>query len=133
MPHIRQDTASKYLAVVWIHDTLHGLAGEPHHQYQPTRRTGTIGSILYSIHHHKYGRVRKGCAQAIVDDDHRRLRECESSLRTVHVFSWMQLTLHGPYQVLIGDSIVWWRVCVVWKNRIVYCLGPLLIALTIGT
>ena len=45
----------------------------------------------------------------------------------------MQLTLHGPYQVLIGDSIVWWRVCVVWKNRIVYCLGPLLIALTIGT
>ncbi|KAM5542767.1 hypothetical protein V8D89_003728 [Ganoderma adspersum] len=45
--------------------------------------------------------------------------------------SWM-MTIAVSVNVLIGDSIVWWRVCVVWRNRIVYCLGPLLIVLTIA-
>ena len=27
---------------------------------------------------------------------------------------------------------MWWRACVVWRTRTVYCLGPLLIALTFG-
>ena len=35
-------------------------------------------------------------------------------------------------QLIIGDSIVWWRVCAVWRNRPVYCLRPLLIVLIFG-
>ncbi|KAM5542746.1 hypothetical protein V8D89_003707 [Ganoderma adspersum] len=45
--------------------------------------------------------------------------------------SWM-MTIALAIDVLIGDSIVWWRVCAVWRNRVVYCIGPLLIALTIA-
>ena len=36
-------------------------------------------------------------------------------------------------QLIIGDSIVWWRVCAVWRNRLVYYLGPLTIILIFGT
>ncbi|KAM5542766.1 hypothetical protein V8D89_003727 [Ganoderma adspersum] len=45
--------------------------------------------------------------------------------------SWM-MTIAFMINVLISDSIVWWRVCAVWRNRVVYCMGPLLIALTIA-
>ena len=34
---------------------------------------------------------------------------------------------------MIGDSIVWWRVCAVWQNRVVNCVGPILIVLATGT
>ncbi|TBU33820.1 hypothetical protein BD309DRAFT_55444 [Dichomitus squalens] len=42
--------------------------------------------------------------------------------------SWMMTAALGM-NILIGDSIVWWRACVLWKNRVVYCVGPLLIML----
>ncbi|KAM5539166.1 hypothetical protein V8D89_007039 [Ganoderma adspersum] len=43
--------------------------------------------------------------------------------------SWM-MTAALATNLLIGDSIVWWRVCAVWpRNRAVCCLGPLLIVL----
>ncbi|KAI1789897.1 hypothetical protein LXA43DRAFT_545702 [Ganoderma leucocontextum] len=42
--------------------------------------------------------------------------------------SWM-MTFALGINLLVGDSIVWWRACAVWRNRTVYCIGPLLIAL----
>ncbi|KAM5539188.1 hypothetical protein V8D89_007061 [Ganoderma adspersum] len=45
--------------------------------------------------------------------------------------SWM-MTIALGINLIIGDSIVWWRVCAVWRNRPMYCLGPLLIALIFG-
>lgn len=35
-------------------------------------------------------------------------------------------------QCVIGDAIVWWRACVIWRNRVVYVIGPLLVSLTVG-
>ena len=35
-------------------------------------------------------------------------------------------------QCIIGDAIVWWRACVIWRNRVVYCIGPILVSLTVG-
>ncbi|KAM5543429.1 hypothetical protein V8D89_002680 [Ganoderma adspersum] len=43
--------------------------------------------------------------------------------------SWM-MTIALIINILIGDSIVWWRVCVVWRHRVVTWAGPLLILLT---
>ena len=37
-----------------------------------------------------------------------------------------------PLQWIIGDAIVWWRACVIWRNKVVYCLGPVFVALTLG-
>ncbi|KAM5539183.1 hypothetical protein V8D89_007056 [Ganoderma adspersum] len=45
--------------------------------------------------------------------------------------SWM-MTIALGINLIVGDSIVWWRVCVVWKNRVVYCVGPVLIVLVLG-
>ena len=35
-------------------------------------------------------------------------------------------------QWIIGDAIVWWRACVIWRNEVVYWVGPLLLTLTLG-
>ena len=35
-------------------------------------------------------------------------------------------------QVLLGDAIVWWRACVVWRHKLVYCLGAVLLSITVG-
>ncbi|PIL23085.1 hypothetical protein GSI_14393 [Ganoderma sinense ZZ0214-1] len=43
--------------------------------------------------------------------------------------SWM-MTIALIINILIGDSIVWWRVCVVWRHWVVYYTGPLLIVVT---
>ena len=55
-------------------------------------------------------------------------------------FSYREATAHpslthmrATFQLAIGDSIVWWRVCALWRHRIVYRTGPLLIVLTSGT
>ncbi|PIL26784.1 hypothetical protein GSI_11120 [Ganoderma sinense ZZ0214-1] len=45
--------------------------------------------------------------------------------------SWM-MTIALGLNLIVGDSIVWWRVCAVWKNRVVYTVGPLLIVLIFG-
>ncbi|KAM5539185.1 hypothetical protein V8D89_007058 [Ganoderma adspersum] len=45
--------------------------------------------------------------------------------------SWMMTTALG-INLIIGDSIVWWRVCAVWRNWVVYCVGPFLIILIFG-
>ncbi|KAM5536539.1 hypothetical protein V8D89_009816, partial [Ganoderma adspersum] len=33
---------------------------------------------------------------------------------------------------MVGDSVVWWRACVIWRNKVVYCLGPLLVTFSLG-
>ena len=38
-----------------------------------------------------------------------------------------------PRQIILGDAVVWWRACVIWQNRAVYCTGPILLGLTLGT
>ena len=35
-------------------------------------------------------------------------------------------------QVIIGDAVVWWRACVIWRHRAVYYAGPMLLLLTLG-
>ncbi|TBU34327.1 hypothetical protein BD311DRAFT_747542 [Dichomitus squalens] len=42
------------------------------------------------------------------------------------------MTMALGLNVVLGDSIVWWRACAVWRNRLVYYGGALLIALTVG-
>ncbi|PIL36459.1 hypothetical protein GSI_00148 [Ganoderma sinense ZZ0214-1] len=50
--------------------------------------------------------------------------------RDVEKQSWM-LTVALGINVLLGDVIVWWRACVVWRNRLVYCLGAVLLSVTV--
>ncbi|TBU54539.1 hypothetical protein BD310DRAFT_68942 [Dichomitus squalens] len=38
---------------------------------------------------------------------------------------------HCAVQVMIGDAVVWWRACFIWQNRLINCLGPLLLTLTL--
>ncbi|KAM5536531.1 hypothetical protein V8D89_009808 [Ganoderma adspersum] len=33
---------------------------------------------------------------------------------------------------IIGDAIVWWRACVIWRNKAVYWVGPVLVTCTLG-
>ncbi|PIL28294.1 hypothetical protein GSI_09582 [Ganoderma sinense ZZ0214-1] len=33
---------------------------------------------------------------------------------------------------ILGDAIVWWRACVIWRTKAVYCIGPVLVACTLG-
>ena len=35
-----------------------------------------------------------------------------------------------PSQITLGDIIVWWRVCVLWRKRAIIALA---LALTVGT
>ncbi|KAM5532362.1 hypothetical protein V8D89_013956 [Ganoderma adspersum] len=48
--------------------------------------------------------------------------------------SWVATIALGinVLQFIIGDAIVWWRACVIWRNRVVYCLGPLLVTVILG-
>ncbi|KAI1792562.1 hypothetical protein LXA43DRAFT_887340 [Ganoderma leucocontextum] len=50
--------------------------------------------------------------------------------RDVEKQSWM-LTVALGINVLLGDAIVWWRACVVWRHRFVYCLGVILLSVTV--
>ncbi|KAM5540700.1 hypothetical protein V8D89_005731 [Ganoderma adspersum] len=50
--------------------------------------------------------------------------------RDVGKQSWM-LTVALGINVLLGDAIVWWRACVVWRHRLVYCLGGVLLSVTV--
>ncbi|EJF57033.1 hypothetical protein DICSQDRAFT_163594 [Dichomitus squalens LYAD-421 SS1] len=50
--------------------------------------------------------------------------------RVVGIQSWM-MTIAAGTNIIIGDAVVWWRACVVWSNRIVYFMGPPLLALTL--
>ena len=36
------------------------------------------------------------------------------------------------YQVCIGDALLWWRACGIWRSRVVYCIGFSLMILTFG-
>ena len=42
------------------------------------------------------------------------------------------MRLRSMLQFVIGDAIVWWRTCVIWQNKVVYCIGPLLVAFSVG-
>ena len=35
-------------------------------------------------------------------------------------------------QVAVGDAIVWWRACVIWRSKIIYCIGPIIITITLS-
>ena len=35
-------------------------------------------------------------------------------------------------QWIIGDAIVWWRACVIWRKRVIYYIGLLLVTCTLG-
>ncbi|TBU41813.1 hypothetical protein BD309DRAFT_992123 [Dichomitus squalens] len=50
--------------------------------------------------------------------------------RVVGIQSWM-MTIAAGTNIIIGDAVVWWRACVVWSNKIVYFMGPPLLALTL--
>ena len=39
---------------------------------------------------------------------------------------------HCQLQVLIGDAIVWWRACVLWRNRVISFIGPAVLAIGLG-
>ena len=38
---------------------------------------------------------------------------------------------HLTPKFIVGDAIVWWRACAIWQNNVVYCIGPLLVTLTL--
>ncbi|KAI1796622.1 hypothetical protein LXA43DRAFT_1089698 [Ganoderma leucocontextum] len=42
------------------------------------------------------------------------------------------LTIALGINFIIGDAIVWWRACVIWRDTVVYCVGPLLKAVILG-
>ncbi|TBU25785.1 hypothetical protein BD311DRAFT_763857 [Dichomitus squalens] len=75
---------------------------------------------------HLISEVTNGVVSATYDPSH----SIASLERNVKVQSWM-MTATGGLNILIGDGVVWWRACVVWRNRIVYIVGPLLLTLTL--
>ncbi|PIL36019.1 hypothetical protein GSI_01679 [Ganoderma sinense ZZ0214-1] len=42
------------------------------------------------------------------------------------------MTMTLGLNVILGDSIVWWRACAVWRSRFVCYLGVVLVSLTLG-
>ena len=40
--------------------------------------------------------------------------------------------LISQHQCISGDGIVWWRACIIWRNKVVYCIGLVLVTLTLG-
>nr|VWO97453.1 Cytochrome P450 monooxygenase AKT7 (EC (AK-toxin biosynthesis protein 7) [Ganoderma boninense] len=45
--------------------------------------------------------------------------------------SWM-MTVGLAVNIIVGDAIVWWRACIIWRHKAVYVAGPLLLLLTLG-
>ncbi|PIL34894.1 hypothetical protein GSI_02681 [Ganoderma sinense ZZ0214-1] len=45
--------------------------------------------------------------------------------------SWM-MTVSTVINFIIADAIVWWRACAIWQNKILNCVGPLLVTLTLS-
>ncbi|KAM5536554.1 hypothetical protein V8D89_009831 [Ganoderma adspersum] len=45
--------------------------------------------------------------------------------------SWMA-TIALRINIIIGDAVVWWCVCVIWRHRAIYVAGPVLLLLTLG-
>ncbi|TBU43696.1 hypothetical protein BD309DRAFT_863762 [Dichomitus squalens] len=45
--------------------------------------------------------------------------------------SWM-VTVPLGVNIVIGDAIVWWRAAVIWQNRVVYWVGPILVTMTLA-
>ncbi|PIL30689.1 hypothetical protein GSI_07393 [Ganoderma sinense ZZ0214-1] len=88
--------------------------------------TAALGSHIISI-----GRLVAQAQSGLFSGDAFTNAEVGAFESDVLKQSWM-MTIAVSVNVLIGGSIVWWRVCVVWRNRMVYCLGPLLIMLTIA-
>ncbi|KAI1781844.1 hypothetical protein LXA43DRAFT_907514, partial [Ganoderma leucocontextum] len=56
------------------------------------------------------------------------IAEFQGAVRTQ---SWM-LTVSTVINFIIGDAIVWWRACGIWRNNVVYGMGPSLVALTLS-
>ncbi|PIL28303.1 hypothetical protein GSI_09592 [Ganoderma sinense ZZ0214-1] len=45
--------------------------------------------------------------------------------------SWMA-TAGLAANVIVGDAVVWWRACVIWRHRAVYYAGPIALLLTLA-
>ncbi|KAM5538841.1 hypothetical protein V8D89_007563 [Ganoderma adspersum] len=45
--------------------------------------------------------------------------------------SWMATVALGA-NIVLGDAIVWWRACLIWRHKAVYWTGPILVVLTLG-
>ncbi|KAI1789963.1 hypothetical protein LXA43DRAFT_1150839 [Ganoderma leucocontextum] len=56
------------------------------------------------------------------------IAEFQGAVRTQ---SWM-LTVSTVINFIISDAIVWWRACGIWRNNVVYGMGPSLVALTLS-
>ncbi|KAM5542712.1 hypothetical protein V8D89_003673 [Ganoderma adspersum] len=52
-------------------------------------------------------------------------RDMAAFIHRVHQQSWM-MTITLAVNILIGDAVVWWRVCVIWQHKVVNCIGLLL-------
>ena len=63
------------------------------------------------------------------DGNHASLERTSCHLREYHSLCAYPT---APPQCIIGDAIVWWRVCVIWRNKVVYYIGPILVSLTVG-
>ncbi|PIL26072.1 hypothetical protein GSI_11826 [Ganoderma sinense ZZ0214-1] len=46
--------------------------------------------------------------------------------------SWMATVALGA-NIVLGDAIVWWRACLIWRHKAVYWTGPILVALTLAS
>ena len=58
---------------------------------------------------------------------------CDPCGEYSHYHTCTHAHTHLRLQCAVGDAIVWWRACVIWRNKVVYVIGPLLISLTVGT
>ncbi|TBU22575.1 hypothetical protein BD311DRAFT_869325 [Dichomitus squalens] len=83
-------------------------------------------SILFNKRLHIMSQATTGITSSTYDAD----SSTASLERVVGIQSWM-MTIAAGTNIIIGDAVVWWRACVVWSNKIVYFMGPPLLALTL--
>ena len=84
---------------------------------------------LYVLHcAGRYRCIQPRIPPAILDSINHNVVQCGCCLTIVNTNRTLILVL----QFLIGDTIVWGRVCAIWQNKIVRCVGFLLITFSTG-
>ncbi|KAM5536547.1 hypothetical protein V8D89_009824 [Ganoderma adspersum] len=72
-----------------------------------------------------------GANEGIVSDSYDGDASLLAFEKVVFKQSWMATIALG-INIILGDAVVWWRACVIWRHRAVYYAGPVLLLLTLA-
>ncbi|KAM5536550.1 hypothetical protein V8D89_009827, partial [Ganoderma adspersum] len=85
-----------------------------------------MSTVTSQAHYLVLGATNSGLSPSY--DGHQEIAAFEDTVRKQ---SWMA-AIALELNCVIGDAIVWWHACIIWRNKAVYCIGPLLVILTLS-